>query len=104
MTRHDPSEEHYLGLDLGGTKIAGAIVTPDGEVRTRRELPTPKEPEAVIAVLAKTAEELCSEARLELSELAGVGVGVPGPVDFAQGVMVDPPNLPGFASSIMPDV
>ncbi|MDY0002756.1 MAG: ROK family protein, partial [Polyangia bacterium] len=83
-------------LDLGGTKIAGAIVTPDGEVRTRRELPTPKEPEAVIAVLAKTAEELCSEARLELSELAGVGVGVPGPVDFAQGVMVDPPNLPGF--------
>lgn len=97
-TSHEATGALYLGLDLGGTKIAAALVTGRGEVRARREAPTPQGPEAVLAALTRIAEEISSEAGLSLSRLAGVGVGAPGPVDFAAGVLVEPPNLPGFAS------
>jgi glucokinase len=50
----------------------------------------------VVEALGRAAEATCAEAGLPLAQVAGVGVGAPGPVDFAAGVIVDPPNLPGF--------
>jgi len=49
-----------------------------------------------LAEIVEEARALCAEAGLEISALRGVGVAVPGPLDPATGVLLHPPNLPGW--------
>jgi glucokinase len=84
-----------IGVDIGGTKIAAALVDPDGQVKARRQSPTPVErgAEAILAVVVELVEEL----RATQSEIIAVGVGSAGQVDSESGVVVDAnENLPGF--------
>ena len=81
-----------LGLDLGGTKIAAAVVD-DGVILAQRRVATPQTGlEAVVTALATTAQTLLAEH----PEVRGVGVGSPGPLDLRNGVVVFAPNIPGF--------
>jgi len=80
-----------LGLDLGGTKIAAGVLV-GGRVLGYRERPTPKAGgEAVAAALAELARESMAGR-----EVAAVGVGTPGPLDFERGVVRFAPNIPGM--------
>jgi len=75
---------HILGLDIGGTKIAGGIVSfPGGEVSVRREIPTrPERPGGeVLADAVAFARELASEAARASAVIAGIGAGVAELVD-----------------------
>lgn len=81
-----------LGLDLGGTKIAAAAVQ-EGRIVYRVVVPTPREGyRAVFAAMLRAGREVIAAA----GPVAGIGVGVPGPIDFARGVVVFAPNIPGF--------
>ncbi|WFE39346.1 ROK family protein [Micromonospora sp. WMMD998] len=86
-----------IGVDIGGTKTAAALVDPDGRVRARREVPTPARagPEAVLDAAAGLAAELFGAAR------AGpVGVGTAGTVDPATGtIRYATDSLPGWAGT-----
>ena len=86
------------GIDLGGTKIQAAIVTPDGEVLGRSRQPTPHEggPEGVTAALGAALREAAEAAGAQPSELEGVGVGAPGVVDPSTGDVSSATNLPGW--------
>lgn len=64
--------------------------------RRRRATRHSGNPEQDLAEIADEARALCAEAGLELSALRGVGVSAPGPMDPASGVLLDPPNLPGW--------
>ncbi|HVS17751.1 MAG TPA: ROK family protein, partial [Planctomycetota bacterium] len=79
-----------VGLDLGGTALKAGAITSDGEVQ--RELSVAphfeRGPQGVLDVLAETARALGVEDDL--------GVGVPGLLDRARGVVLTSPNLPGF--------
>lgn len=82
-------------LDIGGTKIAGALVDATGRLLHRAQLPTPaREPgeqvlHAVTAVLARlTGHSLWPR-------VSGIGVGSAGPVDARSGT-VSPVNIPGW--------
>ena len=80
-----------LGLDLGGTKIAAGVLA-GRRLLNFLERPTPKSgAEAVIQALAELAREAMAGR-----EVAAVGVGTPGPVDFARGVVRFAPNIPGM--------
>lgn len=85
----------YLGIDLGGTSIRAAVVTATGEVvgfekrKTRPELGAP----AVTERVAEAARRAIKSAGLKKSSIARVGVGVPGPVDAAKGVVRVAVNL-----------
>jgi len=70
----------------------------DGRLLARRRHPSrfSGDPERDLAALADEARALCAEAGLELSALTGVGVSAPGPLDPANGVLLHPPNLPGW--------
>jgi glucokinase len=84
-----------IGVDIGGTKIAAALVDPGGQVKVRRQSPTPVErgAEAILAVVVELVEAL----RATQSEIIAVGVGSAGQVDSESGVVVDAnENLPGF--------
>lgn len=88
----------YLGLDLGGTKIASALVTEQGKMVARLEISTPSldGPEEVIASLVTAAQEVCLRAGVPLASVTAAGLGAPGPVDASTGTLVEPPNLPRF--------
>ncbi len=86
----------FLGIDIGGTKIAGATVTLGGTVVTRLTRPTPAR-EGGARVLA-TALEV---ARAILTpDVVGIGVGTGGQVDPRRGVIVSATDLlPGWAGT-----
>lgn len=81
-----------IGLDLGGTKCLGLLVTGDGEVHDEARLPTPRGGEAVLSTLVEASRELM--ARAGDRGVSAIGVGVPGLVDTG-GVLRVAPNLPG---------
>lgn len=81
-----------LGLDLGGTKIAAAVVE-DGTILARTIVATPQTGfEAVLASLTAVAEGLVAQH----PEVHSVGIGSPGPLDLERGVVLFAPNIPGM--------
>jgi glucokinase len=78
-----------IGIDLGGTKVAGLAVGEGGDILAREDRPTPDgDEEAVMeAVHAAVAALIGSGA-------SAVGVGAAGLVDFAKASMPFAPNLP----------
>ncbi|HEY8154177.1 MAG TPA: ROK family protein [Myxococcota bacterium] len=88
----------WLGIDIGGSKLALAVGDEQGRLRAQRRRPTgfTEHPERDLAALADEARALCAEAGLAVSDLRGVGVSAPGPLDPASGVLLHPPNLPGW--------
>jgi glucokinase len=84
-----------LGIDLGGTKIAAAIVE-DGRILAARRVSTPQLGfESVIAALAEAAAPLLAE----YPEVTAVGVGSPGPLDFERGTVLWAPNIVGMTDA-----
>jgi glucokinase len=89
------------GIDLGGTKIQAAIVTVKGDVVGDAKLPTPTHggPEDVAKQMAEALTQSAEAAGLASDSLAGIGVGSPGDVDEATGVVSEARNLPGWEGS-----
>lgn len=82
-----------VGIDLGGTKIAAGVFA-GGALRSRVTVPTPQEGgEAVIEAMASAAKAAAQEAG---TEVKAVGLGTPGPLDYAQGIIKFAPNIAGF--------
>ncbi|MGE5554008.1 MAG: ROK family protein [Betaproteobacteria bacterium] len=84
-----------IGLDLGGTKIAAGVVSPDGRVVASAVRPTPagKEASAVLEALEEAARQVAGEAGVGPDERVAVGLACPGPLDPATGVVCNAPNL-----------
>ncbi|MET8336365.1 ROK family protein [Streptosporangium canum] len=82
-------------IDIGGTKIAGALVSAGGRISHRLHLPTPASTghsaEDVMAVVARIVRELASAE----PGARGVGIGSAGPIDLAAGT-VSPVNIPAW--------
>jgi len=85
-----------IGVDLGGTNLRVAAVTPQGEALDHISQPTrlAAGPHGVLDDMAKAIGALL-EHRLGARPL-GVGVGSPGPLELPAGILHHPPNLPGF--------
>lgn len=78
-----------IGVDIGGTKIALGVVTPDGEVvaRTRRET-QPSRPDEIVGAVADGIAELRRD-----HEVVAVGVAAAGYIDAARSTVMFAPNL-----------
>jgi glucokinase len=88
----------YIGVDLGGTKIAAAALDPaTGELAGALVVPTEAHegPQAVIARVARVVGRVREGLGLARGDVAGVGVGVPGYINPATGTTLLLPNLPG---------
>lgn len=82
----DPPRRWAVGIDVGGTKIAGGLLDPaSGETRFARTIPTRPERggEAVLADAVALAEVLAAKAAAEGCTVGSVGVGVAEMVDPA---------------------
>jgi fructokinase len=73
-----------LGIDLGGTKIEIVALDPQGAELLRRRIPTPRgDYAATLAALA----DLVRDAELELGGRATIGIGMPGSISRATGLL-----------------
>jgi glucokinase len=88
---------HALALDIGGSKIAGAIVARDGSLTALRLVPTPARsgPRAVLGAVVELARHVVVDAQARGVGLLGVGVGAAGHVDHDRGAIT-------YASGILP--
>lgn len=86
----------YLGVDIGGTKVASGLVDARGNILSKARVPMPSrgtEAEALAAVEQAIAAALESLPRFRRA-VAGIGISSPGPLDPRKGVIINPPNLP----------
>ena len=84
-----------LGLDLGGTKIAAAVVE-DGTILSKTRVDTPQDGfDSVIDALEHCARTLLAEH----TDIKAVGVGSPGPLDIKKGVVLFAPNITGMVDA-----
>ncbi|PZQ87823.1 MAG: glucokinase [Leifsonia xyli] len=81
---------HAIGIDIGGTKIAGGLVADDGSILRQERRPTPAgDGAAIIRAVIEVVESLRAGA-----EVAGVGVAAPGFIDVEQSTVYYTPNIP----------
>jgi glucokinase len=91
----------YGGIDLGGTKIETVVVGARDRVlaSARRATPVQGGPAAIAAEMADALREACVAAGVETARLSAVGVGSPGLVDTATGIVSAARNLSDWEGS-----
>ena len=84
---------NYIGIDLGGTNIKGALVSAGGKILKEHSVETRVDlgPEAVAARIGAVITSLCEGE--DIAAVGGVGVGCPGTVDDASGIVRFAANL-----------
>jgi glucokinase len=87
--------EYVVGVDFGGTKIMAGIYNRNMEciayarIRTKGQ----KGPDEVLGRIARCVQEALTEGQLNPSQIKGLGIGAPGPVDPISGRVLVAPNL-----------
>jgi fructokinase len=72
-----------IGIDLGGTKIEAIALEGDGSEILRRRVPTPRDYDGTLAAIA----DLVALVELKLGQRGTVGIGIPGAVSPATGLI-----------------
>jgi predicted NBD/HSP70 family sugar kinase len=93
------SAGYVVGVMIGQTRMHVALCDLEAEIIDSVESPIDlikDNPERVLAQAVSSARELEKRAGLGPSALFGLGVGLPSPVDYANGVPVNPPVMPGW--------
>ena len=94
----ETEDELAIGVDLGGSKIGIALVKKNGEIEKYIKIPTHAEQgkELTISRIKQGIYRVIEEKDLQISNIVGIGIGAPGPVDYKEGVIYCAPNLPGW--------
>ncbi|MBM7551536.1 ROK family protein [Thalassobacillus pellis] len=85
------------GMDIGGTKCAASLAEWSEEglnILTRREFPTSGTPYEVIDRLSEILEDIMTEH--DANKVEAIGISCGGPLNSRKGVILSPPNLPGW--------
>lgn len=84
-----------IGMDLGGTNIKAAAVNEQGKILAKETRPTMGDRGAswILDQMAEMARAVAARVGCSWREVAGVGVGIPGFLDFSQGVAEEVVNL-----------
>ena len=85
----------YIGIDLGGTNIAVGLVDKNGKILATDSVPTHKERAyiEIVADMAALAKKVTLAGGCALEDIKAVGIGCPGTIDTANGVVVYANNL-----------
>ncbi|KKI93282.1 glucose kinase [Bacillus sp. SA1-12] len=86
---------YTIGIDLGGTNLRIGLFNEQGEIIEEYSRPTEAEkgPEFAINNMAEVIGQLKANY-----EIKAVGIGSPGPLNPHEGIIIEPPNLPGWVN------
>lgn len=89
-----------LGIDIGGTKCALVIGNLNDkteiDIIDKRVLATDRPVYEMIELIFQTAETLLAENDISVDALSGIGISCGGPLSSKKGLILSPPNLPGW--------
>ncbi|HZQ24547.1 MAG TPA: ROK family protein [Terriglobales bacterium] len=92
------AEPLFVGVDIGGTKVAAGLVDPKGQIRWQCSIPmiSDRDGESGLAVVRSAIDAALTNAAEHLagSSVMGIGICSPGPLDPKSGTIINPPNLP----------
>jgi glucokinase len=91
-------KKFFIAIDLGGTNLKTGLLDHTYRIIDKRVLRTEtfRKKERLIQAVVGSVKALMSAHRLKKNEIAGVGLGLPGPVDVDKGIVHFFPNIPGW--------
>ena len=92
-------KKYVVGVDVGGTNIKLGVVGPSGQVIVRNSFATKPFASSrikLISALAREIEASIVAAGLNKKQIFGVGIGLPGLIDYEKGVVRFLPNIRGW--------
>ena len=82
--------KYAVGIDVGGTNTRVALINEEYKILERIQFSTDsKDPEVTLNKIGEIIKEFGKEVE-------GIGISCPGPLDLIEGVVLAPPNLPGW--------
>jgi glucokinase len=98
MAEANTKADYVVGLDLGGTKILAGVFNHTLECIGTAKLSTKPQRgmSKVIERIARCIQDAVDEADLTIKQVAGIGIGAPGAVDYDLGTVIFAPNLEGW--------
>lgn len=102
----DREEKDYIGIDIGGTKTSIVIGTPKAEIQAKKNFLTrvEKGPDFAINNIWESIYKICQDTSHCLEEIKKIGVSCGGPLDSKKGIILSPPNLPGWDKFPIKDI
>ncbi len=91
------AEAHFIGVDVGGTKVAAGLVSSCGKIIHQTRVPMVlSDSAAALACVISAIDSVRSAAPENPAQdlVSGIGICAPGPLNPHTGVVVNPPNLP----------
>ena len=94
----DETDKLILVAGLGATHARFALTDAAGAIlaETALELRIDTGPQQVLRTVEETFHAMLAESGRGIDDVCGIGVGLPGPVDFATGRVRNPPMMPGW--------
>lgn len=91
----DNGRKHWIGFDLGGTKMLCLVFDRKFNVvgKARKKTKGAEGAEAGVERMLETVQEALDEAHVDRDDVAGIGVGTPGPLELDKGIVLEAPNL-----------
>jgi glucokinase len=90
----------FLGFDIGGTKSAVILGSTNGkediQIADKEVVPTNRPVYEMIESLFVTAESLLQKNEVPNKNISGIGISCGGPLSSKKGLVLSPPNLPGW--------
>jgi glucokinase len=95
-----------LAVDLGGSKIIIALVSPWGEVIAKEYIATLADEgsEAVIRRMLAIINSFIAKASMQHSSAITIAIASAGSIDFEKGIVTASPNLPGWSNVPLKDI
>ncbi len=89
------ADEYVIGVDLGGTKILTALSDSKGNIKAKvlKDTEADGGKEVVIDNIKYSVYKVLEKAGVEIEDVAGLGLGVPGPINIEEGIIYNTPNL-----------
>ena len=89
---------YIIGVDIGATSLDLAVADLNTRVLAREcgAADVRDEPIALLGQVKDRLLSMLSHAGIQPQQILGIGIGVPGPVDFASGLLVAPPLMPAW--------
>ncbi len=86
---------YFIGIDVGGTKIAAGLVDSKGNIFSRHKIDTPSQASAkeILRSIIQIIQDISKEENLQANGLNGIGVGIPGIVGNDNNHIVITPNI-----------
>jgi glucokinase len=90
--------KYLIGIDLGGTNLKIGLFDYKLKIKDKKLLNTRKfrTKERLVKIISDSVVDIIRKNKLERKDVLGVGLGLPGPIDFKRGLVHFFPNIPGW--------